>query len=154
MLQQQLRFFPFVRDLYDTKVISGMTETTYAPSNTLTYGQALKLITLAVDEPEQAPVDSHWASGYVNFALDRGWLYSEVSPDANITREAFCQIAAAAAGITEQPASNPFTDTADTSVLALYNAGIINGMSETTFQPNGLLTRAQIAKIIYGIITL
>ena len=146
-------FFPFVRDLYGAKVISGMTETTYAPSATLTFGQALKLITLAVGESEQPAVDAHWASGYMNFALDRGWLYNEVDLNGTISRLQFCQLAAAAAGISKQPASNPFTDTNDTSVLALYEAKIVGGMSETTFSPDTSLTRAQIAKIIFGIIT-
>lgn len=146
-------FFPYVRDLYGAKVISGMTETTYVPAGTLTYGQALKLITLAVGEAEQPAADAHWASGYMNLALDKGWLYSEVDLNGTISRVAFCQLAAAAAGLFDQPAANPFTDTDDTSVLALYKAGIVGGMTETTFSPDSSLTRAQIAKIIFGIIT-
>lgn len=145
-------YYTFVRDLYNAKVINGMTETTFAPEGTLTYGQALKLITLAVGDAEQAPIDSHWASGYLNNAMGKGWLYNEVNLESKITRLEFCQLAAAAAGIVDQPASNPFSDTADASVLALYNAGIINGMTETTFSPNSSLTRAQISKIIHGII--
>ena len=49
----------------------------------------------------------------------------------------------------EQPENNPFEDTDDTAVLALNKAGVINGMTETTFEPTGILTRAQIAKIIW-----
>ena len=89
----------------------------------------------------------------MNFALDRGWLYSEVDLDSTISRVAFCQLAATAAGLSAQPKKNPFTDTTDASVLALYNAGIVGGMTETTFSPDSSLTRAQIAKIIFGIIT-
>ena len=69
--------------------------------------------------------------------------------DNAITRLELCKIAAKAKGLTEQPASNPFKDTSDPDVLALNKAGVINGMTATEFQPNGLLTRAQISKIIW-----
>ena len=78
---------------------------------------------------------------------------ADVDLNGSITRLDFCKVAAKAAGLTAQPAANPFTDCNDTSVLALVNAGVINGMTETTFAPNETLTRAQIAKIIFGIIT-
>ncbi len=42
-------------------------------------------------------------------------------------------------------------DYAKESVKTLYSAGIINGMDENTFAPNGFATRAQVAKIIYGL---
>lgn len=145
-------YYTFVRDLYSAKIIAGMTETTFVPEGTLTYGQALKLVTLAVGAPEQAAIDAHWASGYLNYAMGQGWLYEEVNLDSKISRLQFCQIAAAAAGIMEQPESNPFKDTADGAVLALYKAGIINGMTADTFSPDSSLTRAQISKIICGII--
>lgn len=145
-------YYGYVRDLYNANIISGMTATTFAPNGTLTYGQALKLITLAVGVSEQEPTDAHWASGYMNYALSTGWLYNEANLDSKITRQQFCQIAAAAAGIVDQPAANPFKDTTDGAVLALYNAGIINGMSADTFSPDSSLTRAQISKIICGII--
>ena len=72
--------------------------------------------------------------------------------NANISRLSFCQIAAKAKGLTAQPAVNPFTDCKDADVLALVNAGIINGMTATTFAPDSVLTRAQITKIISGLI--
>ena len=62
--------------------------------------------------------------------------------------DAFCRIASKAKSLTAQPKANPFTDTDDKAVLALHEAGVIDGMTATTFEPEGLLTRAQIAKII------
>ncbi|MBR3849545.1 MAG: S-layer homology domain-containing protein, partial [Oscillospiraceae bacterium] len=43
-------FYNNVRDLASDGIIKGMTETTFAPNGTLTYGQALKLIGMAVGE--------------------------------------------------------------------------------------------------------
>ena len=79
----------------------------------------------------------------------KGWLTEDVNLDGSITRLTFCQIAAKAKSLTEQPENNPFEDTDDTAVLALNKAGVINGMTATTFEPTGILTRAQIAKIIW-----
>ncbi|MBQ7255368.1 MAG: S-layer homology domain-containing protein [Oscillospiraceae bacterium] len=142
-------FYTYVKDLYTDGTVNGMTATTFVPSGNLTYGQALKLIVCALGNPEQAKTGSHWASGYLTFAKNNGWLANDVNLDGAVSRLAFCQIAAKAKNLTEQPASNPFTDTSDASVLALNKAGVINGMTATTFQPGGILTRAQISKIIW-----
>ncbi|MBQ7566578.1 MAG: S-layer homology domain-containing protein [Oscillospiraceae bacterium] len=142
-------YFNYVKDLVNDGTVNGMSPTSYAPKGNLTYGQALKLITCALGYGEQAATDANWASGYLKLAQEKGWITGDVDLNGTITRLAFCQIAAKAAGLTEQPDSNPFTDTEDTEVLALNKAGVINGMTETTFEPNGLLTRAQIAKIIW-----
>ena len=144
-------FYPYVTTLAQKGVVNGMTATTFAPNGNLTYGQALKLIAKAVGEADQ-PAGAHWASGYLTLAKNKGWLTADVDLNANITRLALCRIAAKAKGLTEQPKKNPFTDTDDPDVLALNAAGIINGMTETTFQPDGLLTRAQISKIICGML--
>ena len=142
-------YYSYVKDLCEAGLISGMTETTFVPDGTLTCGQALKLITLAVGEAEPAKSGSHWASGYLTLAKSKGWLAEDVDPDDSITRLAFCKIAAKAAKLSRQPEKNPFTDTNDPDVLALGKAGIINGMTATQFRPDNSLTRAQISKIIW-----
>ena len=52
------------------------------------------------------------------------------------SRLAFCQIAAKAKGLTAQPASNPFTDCTDASVLALVKAGTAH-LANVTVLPSG-----------------
>ena len=44
---------------------------------------------------------------------------------------------------------NSFTDCDDVAVLALADAGIINGYPDGTFGPAKTLTRAEISKIMY-----
>jgi len=145
-------FYDFVAQMYSKKIINGMTETTFVPNGTLTYGQALKLIAVGLDMPEQ-PAGAHWASGYLLLAKENEWLTEDVDLNGPVTRLAFCQIAAKAKGLTEV-GENPFKDTADASVLALVKAGVISGMSADTFAPDQTLTRAQIAKIISLLIKL
>jgi len=145
-------FYEFVSEMYGKKIIAGMTETTFVPNGTLTYGQALKLIAVGLGKGEQ-PAGTHWASGYLDLAKKEGWLANDVDLNGSVTRVAFCQIAAAAKGLTEV-GENPFKDTTDLSVLALVKAGVISGMSADTFAPDQTLTRAQIAKIISLLIKL
>ena len=138
----------YVKVLYEKEIIKGTSAGLFEPDGTLTWGQAMKILVLASGEPDQAPTATHWASGYLSHALKLGWISALPDPDAGITRLEFCQVAAKAQQLTAQPASNPFTDVTDPSVLALVQAGVISGTSPTTFDPNGTLTRGQIAKIV------
>jgi len=144
-------FFPYVRDLTADGTIAGQTATIFNPNGNLTYGAALKLLNVSVLGKDAGNAASgHWAMNYLNEAVAAGWTDADAAKlDAPITREVFCQIAAKAKNYTEQPASNPFKDTSDPGVLAMVQAGVISGMSADTFAPNGVLTRAQIAKIIW-----
>ena len=45
--------------------------------------------------------------------------------------------------------ANTFTDCSDLAVRKAYAAGIVNGMTETTFSPNGTLTREQLATMLW-----
>ena len=143
-------FYSFVKELYTSGVVAGQTATTFNPNGNLTYAAALKLLVVGLTGSDAGnATGSHWATNDRNAAKSNGWTDIDASKlDSPITREAFCVIAAKAKNLTKQPAANKFTDTANTSVLALVEAGVINGMSETTFQPAGILTRAQISKII------
>lgn len=70
----------------------------------------------------------------------------------NITREAFCRLMVA---LVEQktgralpaPAA-PFTDTQSPAVAAAYAAGIVKGTTDTTFTPDGSITRQEAAVML------
>ena len=144
-------FFPYVRDLVADGTVAGVNCTTFAPKGELTYGQALKMIALTAGEKEQNTKSGHWADGYLAIAKNKGWLDGNINLDAKITRLEFCKLAAKAMHLIDQPEKNPFNDCKDVYVLALYNAGIIDGLKEGTFAPDKLLTRAQISKIIWSL---
>ena len=62
------------------------------------------------------------------------------------------QIAAGAMKLTSTAGAKNFTDTDDTSVLALNAAGIVEGYfsnGTSTFKPNNTLTRGQISAIVW-----
>lgn len=144
-------YFAFVMDLAESGIVSGMTATTFAPEGTLTNGQAMKLLFCALSG-EIAPTGAHWASGYMERAALDGLLPAETDPDGAITRLAFCRAAAKAIGAQTSLSDSPFSDCADPAVLALYERGVIAGMSDTVFAPDATLTRAQISKIIWCIL--
>ena len=144
-------YFEYVRDLVRDGTVSGMTATTFEPNGNLTYGQALKLIAIAAGQDAKEKTGSHWASGYLALAKTNKWLEEDVNLDAKITREAFCSIAAKSKKLKNKLQANPFTDTTSDGVQALYGVKVINGMTATTFEPNSLLTRAQISKIIWSL---
>ena len=138
----------YIKKLYEAEIVNGVEEFIFKPDDTLTWGQALKILTVAFERKQVAPTSSHWASGYVSHAKALGWIDGDCNPDKSITRVEFCRIAAKAKGLSDQPDTNPFSDTNDPSVLALVKAGVINGITENTFVPDRTLTRAQIAKIV------
>ncbi len=141
-------YYNNVKTLVRDGTVSGMTATTFEPNGNLTWGQALKLIAIGVYQWERERETAHWASGWLRLAKINKWVDGDVDLDSKITRLELCHVAARAKNLTEQPKTNPFTDTSDPDVLALNKAGVISGMTATTFEPNGLLTRAQISKII------
>lgn len=147
---------PYVTELSAQGVISGYEDGSFRPDGTVTWGEALKLILLAAGQDSQPATDVHWAGGYLNLALQWGIL--PVGPhydlDAPITRQQVAQIAARALGLRAVMAHNPFADCSDPEVLALCEAGIVEGMEvngQMCFVGEGKLLRSQISAIIFRI---
>jgi hypothetical protein len=144
----------YVTELVAAGVVNGVGNGLFQPNGTLTWGQAVKLLLLAVGEDEQAPTGSHWASGYMDKAVADGIIPAGMDPNGAISRLQFCQAASKALGLETTLTASPFTDTADADVLALYEAGIIDGVDNSQFSPDTTLTRAQISKIIWCVLHL
>lgn len=147
---------PYVTELSAQGVISGYEDGTFRPNGTVTWGEALKLILLAAGQASQPATETHWAGGYLNLALQWGIL--PVGPqydlDAPITRQQVAQITARALGLRAVMAQNPFADCSDPEVLALCEAGIVEGMEvngQMCFVGEGKLLRSQISAIIFRI---
>jgi len=144
----------YVLELADANVIGGYNDNTFKPNNTITYGAALKLVTLAAGHGEKAPTGSHTFSGYLTYAQQKGWVTGNVNLSGNITRLQIAQLAAKAMGLSVSGLSStrPFTDTADVYVQALNAAGIIEGYFSNgsyAYRPNNTLTRGQVSAIVW-----
>ena len=140
----------YVIDLYNDGVINGTSATTYDPSASLTWGAALKLLLVSSgDLKAEDATGADWLKNTMAKAVELGIAPEDADGKALITRLAFCQTAAKLNKLAESKTESPFTDCTDGYVMALVDAKVINGMTETTFEPAASLTRAQIAKIIY-----
>lgn len=140
----------YVIDLYNDGIINGTSATTYAPNDTLTWAAALKLLLVSHGDLKAADATgADWLKNTMAKAVELGIAPEDADGKALITRLAFCQTAAKLNKLAESKTESPFTDCTDGYVMALVDAKVINGMTETTFEPSATLTRAQIAKIIY-----
>lgn len=143
-------FYEDVMTLAESGVISGYPDGTYRPTKNVTTGEALKMILLAAGYPEPEPAASHWARGYLNFAIEQGFLvrYEDISDlDISMTRGMTAKLAANALGLDTSTAAG-FTDTDSPYAAALYTAGIVDGYPDGTFRPAASISRAEIAAIV------
>ena len=142
--------FNYVINLYEDGIINGTSATTYTPDAKLTWAQALKLLLVSSgDLKAEDAVGADWAKNTIAKAVELALVDADADGNEAITRLAFCQVAAKLNKMAESKTDSKFIDCADGYVMALVDAKVIDGMTENTFEPDGLLTRAQIAKIIY-----
>ena len=142
--------FNYVINLYEDGVIAGTSATTFAPTANLTWAAALKLLLVSNgDLKAEDAVGKEWMTNTMAKAAELALVEANADGTKNITRLEFCQIAAKLNKMAESKTDSKFIDCADGYVMALVDAGVINGMTENTFAPDGLLQRDQIAKIIF-----
>lgn len=144
-----------VSSLVQAGVIAGYDDGTFRPNNSVTYGEALKMIMRAAGYPaQQEGTGANWAINYKNTAVADGLVDESIVLSNPINRNAVAAIAAKALHLSPVSGASPFADTSDGYVLALYQAGIVQGDSSSgTAYYNGsdTLNRAQISAIIYRI---
>lgn len=100
-----------------------------------------------------------WASNAVDFMADNGLVGGtggrNFSPKTNMTRGMLVTVMYRAAGKPSVAGlTMPFTDVPQSqyyydAVLWAYNKGVVTGNTATTFNPNGNITRQDIAVILY-----
>ncbi len=143
-------FGQYVIDLYNDGIINGTSATTYAPNDTLTWAAALKLLLVSHGDLKAADATgADWSKNAIAKAAELGLVAADLDGAKDISRLEFCQVAAKLNKLAESKTESKFTDCTDGYVMALVDAKVINGMTETTFEPAASLTRAQIAKILY-----
>lgn len=142
-------FDPMIH-LYESGIINGTSATTYAPNDTLTWAAALKLLLVSHGDLKAADATgADWSKNAIAKAAELGLVAADLDGAKAISRLEFCQVAAKLNKLAESKTESKFTDCTDGYVMALVDAKVISGMTETTFEPAASLTRAQIAKILY-----
>ena len=152
-LTQDQWYYVYVNELYNSSVINGYEDGTFRPERTVTTGEALKMILLAAGFEEPDEVESHWARGYLNLALDNGIIDSGDITDLDIpiSRVMMAKVAARALGLVRIFDTEPFTDTSNVYAAILNDHGIVEGYEDGTFRSERSLTRAELSAIVWRI---
>ena len=123
---------------------------------------AATAVTPAPTPEPDIPGVSEWAQDAVKFLISHGIIPTEMQcyyQDAITRAEAVTVMVNTYEGVRQQTlmTGSPFTDidghACKTWIEKGYNAGIINGVSATQFNPGGTLTREQAAKIACDLVS-
>lgn len=147
-------YYAYVSSLAGAGILSGYGDNTFRPDGKLTWGEALKLIMMAVGYSDLSIANGGgaWAEGFLIRAQADGLVSGGVDLNSHITREAFAAVAARALKL-PAAAPSPFTDTGSGYAAALYNTfvngqRIISGDGDGRFRPNDAIKRSEVCKII------
>ena len=152
--------YTFAKDLKGT--INGIKETKYVTiSNKNRIYVDVFMPKIEESEEYTWSKASEWAEPELKEASKQNLIpeiFDEANLTKNITRKEFAHtVVKMYEKITGQKAvpiaKNPFTDTKDKEVLKAYNIGITNGTSDTTFSPDALITREQMATMMTRALT-
>ena len=163
-------FYGPITDLVNRGAISGYGDCTFHPENTITRGQAAKVIVLGFGFQQINPATGHFndvAPGSTYYqvvetayshGIISGYADNSFRPNNNVTRGQLSKMVAIGKGWTLlNPATGTFRDVVPGSafyqyVETAYSLGVISGYSCGTscreFRPNNTATRGQAAKII------
>ena len=151
-------FYPYVQQLGQAGVIAGYPDGTFGPDDPVTLGAALALLLRGAGYEGQEAAGSHWASGYLELALSLGLLEGagEEDLDGAASRLLIAQMAAKTWDLAVSQGTSPFSDTADGSVTALYEAGIVQGSYDAdgalVYRPDSAISRAEMAALLVRIL--
>lgn len=154
-------------------VISGRGNGEFAPDDFVTREEFVKMIVCAFDLTHEGAVcdfsdvsEESWSYSYIASAYRLGIVSGsgeEFNPSERVQRQDMATILYRVCEMTgiENSASsvsfkdqNAISDYAKEAVEKLSGLGIINGMDDGNFMPKESMTRAQAAKVIYGLLTL
>lgn len=159
--------------LTDRGIVNGIGNGRFAPDDNVTREQFAKILasamgidaSLVTENVFSDAVNGEWYCSWINAARNAGVVngigYGKFGVGMNITREDMCVMiynALKLRGNAGSPAELKFSDAGDISdyaheaVAVLYGMGVVNGVSETAFEPKATATRAQAAKIVYAVL--
>ena len=159
-----------VRWAVEKGVTEGVSETSFAPNEPCTRGQAVTFLWRAAGSPapesqEMPFTDVAESSPYAKAILwaaengvTKGVTETTFAPNQPCTRGQIVTFLYRSQGAPAQAGSNPFTDVAEESpylagILWAAENGVTKGVTETTFAPNNTCVRGQIVTFLYRLWT-
>jgi hypothetical protein len=115
----------------------------------------LSKYTLLKSTKTYSDVEDSWAKNEINILKGKGVTSDDelFSPQSNVTRAEFAGWIANAYGLSGEDIENDFKDLDKDSpyyeaVLAAYDQGIVSGKDDGSFDPNGEVSREEMAVMI------
>ena len=158
--------FALKADRVDTPFIAGYDGFEFRPENNMTRAEACTVVTrLLVDETtldnskSTAFTDLNknaWYYKYITYLEGLGYLKSysgEFKPDQKITRAEFVELVYNMGKISGGNNNVSFKDVPETHprykvIMAAAKAGIVNGRTKDTFDPDGNIKRSEVVKVL------
>lgn len=154
--------------LYSAGIINGMEEGVFNPAGQVTREQFCKMVVALFDLPlasaDTSFVDvdhTAWYAPYITTAMQAGYIQGQSDEyfgvGESIMRQDISVILYRALGDQNSKSILNFSDKediapyAEDAIAELVGLGIINGYEDGSLKPRGTATRAEAAKIIYGI---
>lgn len=135
----------------------------YDPIKDMIRTMRMKLSKYTVMKTQKAFSDlgSSWAEDEINELLGKGIVDDSTYflPKTDVTRDDFTTWLSRAYGLSKEELMVPFLDVSVENphyieISTAYDQGIINGKSETSFDPAGFITREEIATIVSNALTI
>ena len=161
-----------IEELAEKGILNGKGDANFVPDDGVTLEEFVKIIAVAFDltadsEIRFADVEAdRWSADYIAAAAAHGIVTGDgesFNPAQVITRQdmaviiyrVFEHLGLEVSGdVISFDDDAEISDYAKKAVEALTAAGIINGMGDGTFAPKTNVTRAQSAKVVYGLLQL
>ncbi len=166
-----------IRDLEARGILTGYDDGSFKPDIGVTRQEVAVIMTRALGISEKAASDGYWnastgfaddhsiadwARGAVNLMVEMG-IYTgygdeEFKPERIILRQELIAVVMRYAAMTEEGMEAAYEDDheihgyAESFIAHASELGIVNGYPDGTFKPLNNVTRAEAAKIIYGVI--
>ncbi|WP_206457881.1 S-layer homology domain-containing protein [Anaerovorax sp. IOR16] len=156
-----------VKAMSDKDIIKGYPDKSFRPQNTVTYGEFIKMMVVAVTGEELTVADKphHWAYNYYQKALELK-LFEEADIDKSmlnqpISRKYMALIISNGLGKLDIENYSEIEKTVkdvdsktkyDYHIIKSYATGILSGYTDQTFKPDGTLNRAESSLVIYRFI--
>lgn len=157
-------YYKFVMDMAAAGLIKGMTPTTFEPDGTLTRAETAMLLYRMAGEPEvkEAPTFTDvkaddWYAVAIAWAEDEkivnGMTPTTFEPNSKVTRAQLVTMLYRMVGEPEVKEAATFTDVKagmwySNAIAWAEDEKIVDGMTPTTFEPDGNCLRCQAAKVM------
>lgn len=164
----------YIMELYEAGVINGVSDTEFAPNDSISREAFLTMLIRALGNEldtdyEEVFDDVKTTDWYYQYVMEgykmgivNGTSSVSFGTGANISRQDLCTMIARALeskgiemdteAISEFADSIMIEDYAKDAIYGLKNLGIIDGKDNNYFDPRGIATRAEAAKIMSGLI--